>query len=75
MKFKKLLLLGMMLPLATSCGFNGDISGTYGFQLGKETGTHFGLFLALSNDPYLPAEGDQTVYEDGLKKFNFSVFI
>lgn len=55
MKIKKLLVLGSMLPLITSCG-NKSIAGTYYFQMGKEKGTHFGLFLDLSDDAYTEHE-------------------
>lgn len=35
--------------LLTACNKNG-IAGKYGFQMGKEQGTHFGIFLELKNN-------------------------
>ena len=72
MKFKKLFLFFALTPLLVSCA-NKSIAGTYGFQLGKETGTHFGITLALTDTAFAPEQGDETVYEDGLKRFEFSV--
>ena len=66
MKTKKILTLGCLLPLITSCGKN-PVVGTYAFQMGKEKGTHFGLYLDLSNDDF--TEIEKIV---GYKKMNFS---
>lgn len=70
MKLKKLLILGSMLPLITSCGKN-SIAGTYAFQMGKEKGTHFGLFMNLSDDPYTEQDG-LTGYKQMTFSFNVS---
>ena len=45
--------------LLTSCS-NGSIAGTYGFQMGKESGTHFGIFLKLT-DKYITLESQPEV--------------
>ena len=66
MKIKKALTLGCLLPLITSCGKN-PVVGTYAFQMGKEKGTHFGLYLDLSNDDFT---GNEKIV--GYKKMNFS---
>ena len=50
MKFKKTsIFLVSLLSLLTSCG-NKSIAGTYGFQMGKEKGTHFGFSLTLTEE-------------------------
>ena len=72
--FKKLALFFASVPLLVSCA-NGSIAGTYGFQLGKDTGTHFGMFLALSDEAFVPEQGDETQYEEGLKKFDFTISV
>ena len=74
MKFKKLGLLFASVPLLVSCAPK-SIAGTYGFQLGKETGTHFGMFMHLSDTPFQPDPEDATVYEEGLKKFEFTISV
>ena len=56
MKLKKILSLLFLTPLVISCN-NNSMAGTYKFQMGKEKGTHFGLFLELKDNPY-------TAYED-----------
>lgn len=43
------LLLTAFLSLLTSCS-NNSIAGTYGFQMGKENSTHFGIYLTLTDD-------------------------
>ena len=45
--------------LLTSCS-NGSIAGTYSFQMGKESGTHFGLSLKLT-DKYITLESQPEV--------------
>ena len=35
--------------LLSSCGSN-SFAGTYGFQMGKDTGTHFGIFVTLTDN-------------------------
>ena len=44
------LLLVAISSLLTSCSTT--IAGTYGFQLGKDKGTHFGIFLKLTDAKY-----------------------
>ena len=51
MKIKKFLLLFPVIGLATSCNTN-SIAGTYAFQMGKDNGTHFGIFLKLKDKHY-----------------------
>ena len=68
--FKRIALFLASVPLLVSCATQ-SIAGTYGFQLGKDTGTHFGMFLSLTNDPFIPEQGDDTPYEEGLKNFTF----
>lgn len=51
MKSKKMFLFTAILPLLAACTPE-SIAGTYGFQMGKETGTHFGIFLTLTDKPY-----------------------
>ena len=42
----------MLLPLAlTSCGENKYL-GTYSFQLGRDSGTHFGVYATMTNKEY-----------------------
>lgn len=73
--FKKTALTLGMIPFLASCGTN-SIAGTYGFQMGKENGTHFGLFLKLTDETYkptTPSEGSETTYDfEGYKKMTFS---
>ncbi|MBO6280406.1 MAG: hypothetical protein J6M95_02360 [Bacilli bacterium] len=59
MKLKKALLFTSMIPLLVSCN-SGSIAGRYGFQLGKDNGTHFGIYLNLKDSAYI---GDNT-YKD-----------
>ena len=67
MKLKHLSLLGATLPLLLSCT-PGDITGTYTFQLGKDTGTHFGIYLTLTNERYTKSEED-------LKQFDLAASV
>lgn len=46
--FKTPALLLSTAALLTSCS-NDSIAGTYGFQMGKANGTHFGLYLKLTD--------------------------
>ncbi len=48
---KKVLPVLTLVSLMCACQ-GSSIAGKYGFQLGKEKGTHFGLFLNLSNEDY-----------------------
>lgn len=66
MKIKKVLTLTCMIPLLASCA-NKSIAGKYAFQMGREKGTHFGLFLNLFDEAY---NGEAKV-EDG-KKMTFA---
>ena len=68
MNFGKKCLLLAGLPVLMSCG-ESTIAGTYGFQLGKETGTHFGASLVLSDDEF------PSTKESGLKKFDLFISI
>ena len=45
-----------LMPLLASCATN-TIAGTYGFQLGKDTGTHFGFFIDVTDDASKEKEG------------------
>lgn len=54
--FKKSALFISLVPLLVSCGTN-SIAGRYGFQMGKEKGTHFGLFVTLT-DKYTTIESE-----------------
>lgn len=67
MKFKHIGLLGATLPLLLSCSTT-NIAGTYSFQLGKETGTHFGIYLTLTNNQY-------GTPEENLKQFDLAASI
>ena len=71
MNFKKALLTFSMIPFLASCNANSSIAGTYGFQMGKEAGTHFGIFLELTDNTYTATD----VSEEGLKEFNISLNI
>lgn len=51
MKAKTSLTIIGILPFVIACNSK-SIAGTYGFQLGKVNGTHFGLFLELTDKPY-----------------------
>ena len=53
--FKAPILLLSAAALLTACS-NDSIAGVYGFQMGKETGTHFGLYLKLT-DKSIEVEG------------------
>ena len=66
MKKNKLGLLLSVVPLLIGCG-NQSYAGVYGFQLGKEAGTHFGAFLTLKDDAYTT--------EPGMKQFELSISI
>ena len=59
-KFK--LIPFMLIPLAlTSCGKN-KFLGTYSFQLGRDSGTHFGVYATTTNKPYSYVdEGGETI--------------
>ena len=67
MNFKKIFAFIGMLPLLVACN-NSSISGVYSFQMGKEAGTHFGVYLNLKDEAYVSEQ-----VEAGFKKFDFSV--
>ena len=51
----------MLLPLAlSSCGKNGFL-GTYSFQLGRNSGTHFGVFATTTDKVYTYVDDEGTV--------------
>lgn len=66
---KKALLLTSMIPLLASCSTS-SIAGTYYFQMGKEQGTHFGVYLYLTDEAYIPEEGED-IGNESFKKFTF----
>ena len=68
MKIKKIITLGCMIPLLASCGAK-SIAGRYGFQMGREKGTHFGLFLDLYDDAY---SGQAQVQDAKKMKLSFN---
>ena len=50
-RIKRIPMLLASIPLLlTSCSTT--IAGTYGFQLGKDKGTHFGIFITLTDTKY-----------------------
>ncbi len=60
-KFK--ILPFMLLPLVlNSCGKD-KLLGTYSFQLGKDSGTHFGIFATVTNKNYVytPEGGEEKI--------------
>lgn len=67
-KLSKSVLLLAMIPTLLSCSTN-DIAGTYYFQLGKDNGTHFGVYLNLYNTYF--SEADQTKNFDMSASFSF----
>ena len=69
-KYTPILLISA-LSLLTSCDMN-SIAGTYSFQMGKDTGTHFGLYLNLT-DEYMNLEdapGENEKYKKCEYKFS-----
>ena len=56
--------------MLTSCSTS-SIAGLYGFQMGKEAGTHFGFFLELTDNTYTAAD----VTEEGLKECILSLSV
>ena len=61
----------MILPLIlSSCDGNGYL-GTYSFQLGKDSGTHFGVFATTTNKQYsYTDEGGQVIPLTGSYEMN-----
>lgn len=73
-KRKSPMLMVALMSLLTACN-NSSIAGTYGFQLGKENGTHFGVYLKLT-DKYTTIESDpETLNKYKSCEFNFKVKI
>lgn len=68
MKAKKTLLFLSVVPILFSCG-EASIAGDYSFQLGKDTGTHFGANLKLTDESFAHDT------RDDLKKFNLTISI
>ena len=70
MKMKKLpILLVSLLSMLTACNSD-SIAGKYGFQMGKEKGTHFGIYLTLTDEFFtLPSQPEVT---DKYKKCEYS---
>ena len=62
-----------MIPLLASCGTS-SIAGTYYFQLGKEQGTHFGVYLYLTDEAYVPGQ-DEDIGDESFKKFTFDASV
>ena len=70
MKHKKIpIILVGLLSMMTACGGK-SIAGTYGFQMGKENSTHFGLFIKLT-DNYVTLKSQPEV-TDKYKVFEIS---
>ena len=68
MKIRKIITLTCMVPLLASCGSN-SIAGKYAFQMGREKGTHFGLFLNLYDEAY---SGQAQVKDSKQMTFSFN---
>ena len=72
MRPNKLALFTTLLPLSLTACNTQSIAGTYYFQLGKETGTHFGIYLYLTDKEYIPAEGDSPLDDEKFKCFTLN---
>ena len=70
---KKALLFTSMIPMLLSCG-NSSIAGTYYFQLGKEQGTHFGVYLHLTDEAYIP-DDNENLGGESFKKFDLDIHV
>ncbi len=70
---KKAILFASLIPALCSCSTS-SIAGTYGFQLGKETGTHFGVYLKMTDKAYVPSNPDEATDEQ-FKQFNMTVTV
>ena len=68
MKIKKLFALIGLVPFIVSCG-NSSIAGTYGFQMGKDNGTHIGFFVDLTDNLY----EENNEYKDLLVRLSLSL--
>lgn len=71
MRLKKALLFTTLIPSLVACNTS-SIAGTYGFQLGKESSTHFGVYLKLTDKAYVPTD-DQNLGDEKFKQFNMTV--
>ena len=66
------LLLVAISSLLTSCSTT--IAGTYGFQLGKDKGTHFGIYLKLTDAKYKNTNPETEIDPRAKKcRYTFSV--
>ena len=65
--------LAALATMLTSCSTD-SMAGTYSFQMGKETGTHFGVYLKLTDKKYVSPDPDVIVNEKSKQcEFSFSV--
>ena len=64
-------LLLAISSLLTACSQK-SIAGTYGFQLGKEKGTHFGIYLNLSDKKFKDEEHPEIDAKAKKCSFSFS---
>lgn len=65
--------IAALATMLTSCGTD-SIAGTYGFQMGKETGTHFGIYLTLKDKKYVSPDPAVIVNEKSKEcEFKFSI--
>ena len=71
MRLKKALLFTTLIPSLVACNTS-SIAGTYGFQLGKESSTHFGVYLKLTDKAYVPTD-EQDLGDEKFKQFNMTV--
>lgn len=68
MNIKKVFVLASIVPMLMACNKQ-SIAGTYGFRMGKENGTHFGVYLNLKDEKY----EHPTI--DDYKKFLFTMSV
>ena len=70
MKTKRFFALGLLSFFLLSCNTN-SIAGVYGFQLGKESGTHFGLYLELKDSLFETT--DPALVDKNYKNFDLGL--
>ena len=71
-KIKKCpIFLACVTSLLTSCS-NDSIAGTYGFQMGKENGVHFGIFITLT-DTYKTVQEVSDKYKECTYTFSLDM--
>lgn len=70
MKAKNFFVLGLLSIFLMSCNTN-SIAGVYGFQLGKESGTHFGLYLELKDSLFETT--DPALVDKNYKNFDLGL--